>query len=207
MKRVKSVDHIVTEKYHNQHTAAGLGMEDPHQESVRADCKPPQNSFHSPSLFYITKVRTAEDLSAISSLFIAYTKWLDIDLAYQDFTSELANLPGKYAPPTGELLLARATESDLPVGCAALRPLFPPDCCEMKRLYVAPEGRGMGVGKALAKEVLAIAKDLRYAEIRLDTLPHMKAAVGLYTMFGFVRCAKYYETPIEGTVFLSKRLQ
>jgi ribosomal protein S18 acetylase RimI-like enzyme len=206
MKRVKSVDHIITQRYHEQHTAAGLGMEDAKKNPSHADNKVSPIELPSSALFYITRVRTPEDLSVISSLFISYTKWLNMDLTHQGFASELANLPGKYAPPTGELLLARTKDTNLPVGCVALRPLLPPDCCEMKRLYVTPEGRGLGVGKGLAKEILAIAKELRYSEVKLDTLPLMEAAVALYTKFGFVKCAKYYETPIEGTIFLSKQL-
>jgi ribosomal protein S18 acetylase RimI-like enzyme len=156
--------------------------------------------------FYITKVRTAQDIASISKLFTAYTDWLNIDLAYQDFATELSSLPGKYSPPNGELLLAKSTVDNTPIGCVALRPLVPPSSCEMKRLYVAPEGRGLGVGKVLAKEILTTAKALEFEEVKLDTLPHMNAAIGLYTQLGFVRCEKYYDTPIEGTVFLSKQL-
>jgi len=159
----------------------------------------------SPS-FYVARVRTVEDIAVVSSLFTAYTKWLDIDLSYQDFPSELANLPGKYSPPGGEMLLARSTETNDPVGCVALRPLFPPESCEMKRLYVAPGGRGMGIGKALINEILAVAQELRYTEVKLDTLPHMEAAIRLYKQAGFAPCKKYYDTPITGTVFLSIRL-
>jgi ribosomal protein S18 acetylase RimI-like enzyme len=156
--------------------------------------------------YTITKVRAPEDLSVVSNLFIAYTKWLNIDLTYQDFTSELSNLPGKYSPPTGELLLARNSENNEPLGCVALRPLFSPGTAEMKRLYVTPAGRGTGVGKKLVEEVLEIAKGLGYEDIKLDTLPHMEAAIGLYKRNGFVECEKYYDTPIDGTVFLKKSL-
>jgi ribosomal protein S18 acetylase RimI-like enzyme len=156
--------------------------------------------------YTILKVRSPEDLAVISDLFIAYTKWLDIDLTYQDFTSELAGLPGKYAPPTGELLLARSTKTNEPLGCVALRPLFPLKSAEMKRLYVTAAGRGTGIGKALVQEILATATELGYTEILLDTLPHMDAAIGLYKRNGFVECEKYYESPIGETVFLKRML-
>lgn len=156
--------------------------------------------------FIITKVRTEEDLVVIKQLFIAYTKWLNIDLTYQNFEAELAFLPGRYSPPGGELLLARSATSNQPLGCVALRPLMAPACAEMKRLYVTPEGRGTGVGKALIKEIMAIAIDSGYTEIKLDTLRHMEAALGIYKSFGFVECEKYYETPMENTVFLTKEL-
>lgn len=156
--------------------------------------------------FSITKVRTGEDLAAIEDLFITYTKWLNIDLTYQNFEAELAFLPGKYSPPGGELLLARSTASNKPLGCVALRPLMALACAEMKRLYVTPEGRGTGVGKALIKDIMAIANESGYREIKLDTLRHMEAALGIYKSFGFMECEKYYETPMEDTVFLKKEL-
>lgn len=158
------------------------------------------------STFTITAVRTSEDLAVIANLFTAYTKWLNIDLTYQDFEAELAFLPGKYSPPGGELLLARSTSTKEPLGCVALRPLFSPDCAEMKRLYVTPAGRGIGVGKALIKQIMEVAKALGYKEIKLDTLSHMEAALGIYKSIGFVKCEKYYETPMEETVFLRKEL-
>ena len=156
--------------------------------------------------FTITKVRTPEDLAAVKDLFIAYTKWLNIDLTYQNFETELASLPGKYSPPTGEILLARSASSNEPLGSVALRPLFPPECAEMKRLYVTQAGRGTGIGKALIKEVFKISREFGYKEIKLDTLSHMEAAIGIYKSFGFIECDKYYETPMENTVFLRKEL-
>jgi GNAT superfamily N-acetyltransferase len=156
--------------------------------------------------FTITKVRTSEDLAVIRNLFIAYTKWLNIDLTYQNFQAELAVLPGKYFPPGGELLLARSMSTNEPLGCVALRPLFPPECAEMKRLYVTPVGRGTGVGKALIKQIMEVAKGLGDTEIKLDTLSHMEAALGIYKSNGFVECEKYYETPMAETVFLRKEL-
>ncbi|KAF2500557.1 carbonic anhydrase [Lophium mytilinum] len=152
----------------------------------------------------ISPVRTSADLAATIQLFNDYVAWLDIDLAFQDFAAEIANMPGKYAGPTGELLLARDT-AGVAVGCVAIRPLSA-GCCEVKRLWVAPEGRGLGVGRALVVAVIEAARDRGYGEMRLDTLPKMGAAIGLYESLGFERCERYYETPIEGTVFLRMAL-
>ena len=146
-----------------------------------------------------------DDLAAIRSLFKAYAGSLPVDLSYQGFADELAGLPGKYVPPHGELLLARDA-SGTAIGCAALRPLEPPLVCEMKRLFVSPQGRGTGCGRALAEEVLATARLLGYREIRLDTLPTMAGAQNLYANLGFTPVAPYYETPVAGTVFLGKML-
>jgi hypothetical protein len=78
-------------------------------------------------------VRTANDLASAVKLFRAYASSLDIDLSYQDFEAEMEAMPGKYAPPAGELLLARYPNGT-PVGCVGLRPIEPQGCCEMKRL-------------------------------------------------------------------------
>ena len=155
--------------------------------------------------FQIHAVRTAEDIAAGATLFRAYAASLGVDLAYQDFEAELAALPGKYAPPAGELLLARDA-AGAPLGCVALRSIEPDSCCEMKRLYVAPAARGMGLGRALVQAIVEAAAGLGYRELRLDTLPDMIEAQALYERMGFVRIAPYYETPIAGTVFMSRDL-
>lgn len=157
----------------------------------------------------IRYVRSAEDLEHAKGLFDAYVKSLGIDLTYQDYATEYSRLPGKYAPPNGELLLAVDIVTNDPVGCVALRPLpsAGAKCAEMKRLYIKPEGRGTGAGKALAIEVLKIARALGYEEVKLDTLGSMVAARALYEKLGFTECEAYYETPIEGTVFMVKNLR
>jgi GNAT superfamily N-acetyltransferase len=153
----------------------------------------------------ISPVRSAADLAAVRTLFAAYAASLPISLDYQDFDAELAALPGKYAPPLGALLIARTKAGD-PVGCAALRPLQPPAICEMKRLYVAPEGRGLGLGRRLADEIIRTARDAGYRLLRLDTLATMGEAHRLYESLGFTPAAPYYEGAAPGTVFQEKRL-
>lgn len=140
-------------------------------------------------------------------MFVSYTEWLGIDLSYQGFDSELQSLPGKYSEPDGALLLAFSADGSTPLGCVALRP---PDqvkkeqkYCEMKRLYVSPQARGMGLGKALINSVIQKSKDRGYKELRLDTLPFMEDAIQMYRRFGFVEIPPYYDTPIKGTHFLA----
>ncbi len=153
----------------------------------------------------ITPVRTADDLSATITLFRDYASSLPIDLAYQDFEGEMAAMPGKYVPPGGELLLARSGDGHA-AGCVGLRPIGPEGCCEMKRLYVAPAGRGAHLGESLVTEIIAIAERAGYREMRLDTLPSMHAAIALYRKFGFEPMAPYYDTPIAGTLFMRRLL-
>lgn len=144
---------------------------------------------------------SAADLAAVADLMRAYADWIDIDLGFQGFEAELASLPGKYAPPTGALLLARLADGAA-VGCVALRSLSEAGCCEMKRLYVLPEGRGLGLGRRLAEAIVAEARRIGYREMRLDTLPSMQGALAIYGSLGFVETGPYYETPVAETVFL-----
>lgn len=156
-------------------------------------------------MFNIRSVKSGKDLEEIIDLFTSYANSLDVSLDYQDFSSELEEMPGKYALPHGALLLAY-DKNDNPVGCIALRPLDQEYCCEMKRLYVSPSGRGFGLGKALVEAILQEARNRGYREIRLDTLPSMLEAIALYKKMGFKEIRSYYDTPIEGTVFLAKSL-
>jgi ribosomal protein S18 acetylase RimI-like enzyme len=162
-----------------------------------------------PSMFaaplHITEVRTQGDLDATIALFRAYAASLDVDLAYQDFAGEIAAMPGKYAPPAGDLLLARDATGQ-PLGCVALRPLDMQGCCEMKRLYVSPKGRGHGVGKNLVEALVAAAQRIGYREMRLDTLPSMRKAQYLYRELGFEAIAPYYDSPVAGTLFMRRRI-
>jgi GNAT superfamily N-acetyltransferase len=158
-----------------------------------------------PQPFSVKPIRTQADLQDTIRLFYEYANWLGIDLTFQNFDEEMAAMPGKYSPPTGELLLARNQQGKA-IGCVALRPLGSETVCEMKRLYVPEAGRGTGVGRALALRIIDIAEGLGYSEMRLDTLPKMKAAVRLYKTFGFVPIEAYYDTPLEGTMFLSLKL-
>ncbi|KAL4993002.1 acyl-CoA N-acyltransferase [Aspergillus recurvatus] len=154
--------------------------------------------------FRIIPAQTAEDIATSRRLFTAYVEWLNIDLSFQSFQSELDSLPGKYGAPHGELLLAYSTDNT-PLGCVAVRPLDnSKQSCEMKRLYVAPEARGMGLGKALVAAIVQRAKELGYTEMRLDTLPsRMQGAIALYTRVGFVERPPYYETPMDETIFFA----
>ena len=144
---------------------------------------------------------TTKDMPEVASLFRDYAAALGVDLAYQGFQAELASLPGAYAPPAGALLLARSSDHTS-LGCVAVRKLAEHGACEMKRLYAAPEARGMGLGRALALAAITAAKQAGYRTMRLDTLPTMQAAQALYRTLGFETTPPYYGTPIAGTLFM-----
>ncbi|MFN3816402.1 GNAT family N-acetyltransferase [Brevundimonas sp.] len=155
----------------------------------------------------ITPVKSQADLDAVASLFQAYAASLSVDLAYQNFDQELAGLPGAYEPPGGELFIARSA-SGTALGCVALR-LLQGDgegAGEMKRLFLTPAARGRGVGRALTQAVIDKATDLGCRELRLDTLPDMTAAIGLYEAMGFSRIDPYYAPTPPGTVFMALTL-
>jgi ribosomal protein S18 acetylase RimI-like enzyme len=154
--------------------------------------------------FLIVPARSQIELTSAAALFRAYAKSLPVDLAPQGFSQELASLPGVYAPPGGELLLAK--RGDHVLGCIALKPLEP-GIAEMKRLFVRPQARGKGVGKALVQAAIATARQAGNVEIKLDTLPEMEGAIALYKASGFVPIPPYGSHPYPGLVTLGKKLE
>lgn len=136
-------------------------------------------------------------------MFREYAAQLGVDLCFQDFERELRELPGKYAPPAGRLLLAYdfSAGGKQATGCGALRPMDA-DNCEMKRLFVRPEFRGRGIGRTLAESLIASAREIGYVAMRLDTLPTMHEAHELYRQLGFREIAPYYANPVPGSFFL-----
>ncbi len=154
----------------------------------------------------MTDIRPAElprDLDVVRELFRENAGGLGIDLAFQGFERELAELPGKYRTPAGRLLLA--WNGARAVGCIALRPLAA-GACEMKRLYVRPEARGEQLGRRLVERLCREAREAGYARICLDTLPTMASAQALYESMGFVPIEPYVFNPIPGTKFLALEL-
>ncbi len=156
-----------------------------------------------PNAIDIGPARIPQDLPGLRLLFEAYADSLGIDLSFQDFDSELATLPGKYAPPEGRLLLAR--DGTVAVACVALRRIDP-STAEMKRLYVSPKARGGRLGRRLVEQLIAEAKAAGYGRICLDTLPTMRSAQALYVALGFRDVDPYVFNPIAGARFMALEL-
>ncbi len=159
----------------------------------------------SSSDFIIVPARSRIELTSAAALFRAYAASLPIDLSPQGFSQELDSLPGIYSPPEGELLLAK--RGDHVLGCIGLRPLEPLRVAEVKRLYVRPQARGTGIGKALVAAIMKTAEERGYQELKLDTLAHLETAIALYKSFGFESIPRYGNHPYPGLVCLGKTLQ
>jgi ribosomal protein S18 acetylase RimI-like enzyme len=137
-------------------------------------------------------------------LFLEYAQSLGFSLCFQNFDKELAELPGDYAPPEGRLLLAQYENQT--TGCVALHQLDS-GVCEMKRLYLRPNFRGKGLGRALAERIIAEARQIGYGRMRLDTVePVMKDAVEMYRKLGFKEIAPYRPNPIAGAMYMELKL-
>lgn len=171
----------------------------------------------------------AHEIEAARAIFRDYAASLDIDLDFQDFDGELAQLPGEYAEPRGLLLLALVDPANVKedagreaptlrradgtlahvAGCCALRPLDSADyanAAEMKRLYVRPGFRGLGLGRQLAEAILDAARSAGYGCVLLDTLDEMESARALYEDLGFAEVPPYYHNPVAGAHYLKVEL-
>jgi putative acetyltransferase len=155
-------------------------------------------------LINLVKAQSRRDVEHARELFKEYEAWLGINLCFQDFAKELADLPGEYVPPDGRLLLA--VENKKVAGCIALRKIGD-GICEMKRLFMRPEFRGQGLGRKLVATIISEAREIGYERMRLDTLPgKMDQAIALYRSLGFKEIEPYYQNPVPGAKFMELRL-
>lgn len=156
--------------------------------------------------FDIKPARSPADMNVVREMFREYQQWLGVDLCFQDFDTELAELPGKYAPPGGEIYIARSGEQV--TGIVAVRgvPKISAETSEMKRLYVREGWRGRNLGRQLADLAVDFAQKAGYRKMVLDTLPHLMTAKAMYARMGFQEIASYYENPLPGVVYMEKIL-
>jgi putative acetyltransferase len=143
--------------------------------------------------------KDAADIAAVKALFLEYAQSLDFSLCFQGFDQEMATFPAKYSPPKGGLLLAKVNGA--PAGAVGVWQQAP-GVCEMKRLYLKPQFRGLDLGRRLAAGIVEEGRRLGYRAIRLDTLKTMVAARALYATMGFVEVPPYYDNPIDGAVYM-----
>jgi len=147
----------------------------------------------------IIPATTAGQIEQVRTLFREYAEVTGHRECFDGFAKEIAGLPGQYAPPTGQLLLAQVNLQ--PAGCVALRGIEE-HICEMKRLFVRPEFRRRKLGLELAEAIIADARRMGYDAMRLDTLPSMAAARELYQTLGFRAIPRYNDNPSKGVIYL-----
>jgi putative acetyltransferase len=146
---------------------------------------------------------TNDELVEVRNIFVEYSEFLQVDLCFQDFEKELKTLHKVYSPPQGCIILAK--QDNKTIGCVALKPIAE-GVCEMKRLYVRPEARGMGLGRALVVELINFARQSSYELMKLDTLSKLKEAIALYHSLGFVETAPYVYNPLSDVHYLALKL-
>ncbi len=152
----------------------------------------------------IIQAETPEEIEQAQTLFREYEAWFGLNLCFQNFDEEVANLPGKYALPEGRLFLAFSDEKL--AGCVALRKLEDA-ICEMKRLFVREDFRGQNIGKLLIEKLFEEARLTGYKKMRLDTFPpKMGRAVKIYESYGFREIAPYYHNPYGEAVYMEMNL-
>lgn len=142
-------------------------------------------------------------LPQVKDLIIEYTGRLNRDLSFQELDAELDNIAEKYTPPNGELIVA--VNEDSVLGMVAYHKLNDRQC-EMKRLYVRPEARGLHAGRKLVERIIDQAVSAGFEEMVLDTIKPLQAAISLYRSFGFEECAPYYYNPMDDVIYMSKKL-
>ena len=149
-------------------------------------------------------IRDGKDyIPQVTELIIEYTKRLGRDLTFQNIDAELENPAYKYTAPEGEILVA--VKDDQIIGMVAYH-RHTNDRCEMKRLYVKPEARGLHLGDTLVKEILVHAKEAGFEEMVLDTIVPLKSAISLYKKYGFEECDPYYNNPMDDVIYMKKSL-
>ncbi len=156
--------------------------------------------------FDILPARGEAEIAEIRTLRREYANWLGVAHIFDELEAELALLPGRYAPPAGELLLARGRDA-APLGCIGVRPFARAGACEIKHLYVRGERRGGGVGAALVAAAVRSAVASGYREALLDVLPSMASALSIYRALGFEQTPPYWPNTVSGALFFAKRLQ
>jgi len=158
----------------------------------------------------LRRVNWSKDIRTVRRLFQDYRQWLAdhrdtaasadsrAKIGLGQIDKQIAELPGGYGPPRGEIILAFA-QGEV-VACGALRGLEP-KVGEIKRIYVRADHRGPGFGPRLTRALLSRGRELGYDRVRVDTLPTMSAAIQFYQTMGFAPIPSYWSHPVPGALF------
>ena len=153
----------------------------------------------------LIEATSLNDYKLAVELFKEYASYIKIDLAFQNFSKEIGNLEAQYSKPKGNIFLAYKDQSN-PVGCFGIRE-FKGETCELKRMYLKNEARGLGIGKLMLKKAIETGKELGYNKMRLDTLSTMQSAIRMYKQAGFYEIPAYRFNPLEGAKYFEIELK
>lgn len=171
------------------------------------------NDYHTQKDLEIVEATSTEQINTARALFREYQQFLNVDLCFQGFEQELASLPGKYAAPEGSILLAkyrgqiagcvavRLLKTEVDEKVSSLAPQQQNTICEMKRLYVKSDFRGLSIGVKLTEAIIQKARQLGYSKMQLDTLQRLRTAMDIYRQFGFREIKPYYANPLDEVVY------
>ena len=148
----------------------------------------------------IVEARSQEDLASVRALIERNNHIRDSDPRFQGFLEEMRTFPAAY-----ELVLMAKSSDGSAIGCVCLKRLEA-QVCEMKRMFVIPDARRRGAGRALSVRLIEEAKRRGFTEIKLDTLERLKPALALFRNLGFVEAAPYAPNPEPDVVYMSKLL-
>jgi ribosomal protein S18 acetylase RimI-like enzyme len=159
---------------------------------------------------HVRLAESATDYEGFGELCRAYFGWcraryrdmpwfVDEVFGQQSFDEELKVLAEKYGPPAGRTMIA--VTDGRAVAAGAYRRLAD-GVCELKRLYVSDEARGLGLGRRLTEALAAAARADGYTLMRLDTAHLLTEAIAMYESMGFARIAPYQAYPDRLTPYL-----
>lgn len=152
----------------------------------------------------LKEAKSEKEYQIAVALFKEYASQIGVDLAFQNFNQEIENIESQYSRPNGVIIIAFKDEK-IPLGCFGIRKLEDA-ICELKRMYLIKDARGMGLGKKLLSKSIGMANELGYKKMKLDTLPTMLSAIKLYEQSGFYEIDPYRFNPIEGTKYFEIKL-
>lgn len=147
----------------------------------------------------VLPVATEADWQDAERLIRAYLGGLTFTIDFQQLDREMADLPAEYGPPHGGAFVAKRDDGAA-VGFVGVR-RFDEHDGELKRMYVDPEGRGLGVGAALAGAAVDRARALGYRRLLLDTVASMTPAITIYERLGFVQIGAYRHNPLPDACY------
>jgi ribosomal protein S18 acetylase RimI-like enzyme len=143
-------------------------------------------------------------LRPLKSLLMEYGNYMFHDLGLiagkKSFYEQIEADPDRsYQLPNGTFILAEVKGKI--AGCVGIR-RYSDEFCEMKRMYVRPEFRGLGIGQLMCSYVIERSKDLGYPKIYLDTNAEMRSAVNLYVHAGFKSISPYCINENPNPIFM-----